>query len=49
MKNILNNKWIVIILVLILGIVIGKFVGGGDAITEGQGTHIHDENAKEWT
>ena len=51
MTYILNNKWIVIILVLILGIVIGKFIGGGDATTEGQGTHIHDENAKEqiWT
>lgn len=51
MKNILNNKWIVIILVLILGIVIGKFIGGGNSTDEAIGTHIHDETAAEqiWT
>lgn len=51
MKNILNNKWIVIILVLILGIVIGKFIGGGNSTDEAIGTHIHDETTEEqiWT
>lgn len=51
MKNILNNKWIVIILVLILGIVIGKFIGGGNSTDEAIGTHIHDETSEEqiWT
>ena len=51
MKNILNNKWIVIILVLILGIVIGKFIGGGNSTDEALGTHIHDETSEEqiWT
>ena len=51
MKNILNNKWIVIILVLILGIVIGKFIGGGNSTNETVGTHIHDETSEEqiWT
>ncbi len=51
MKNILKNKWIVIILVLILGIVIGKFIGGGNSTNEAVGTHIHDETLEEqiWT
>lgn len=51
MKNILNNKWIVIILVLILGIVIGKFISGGNSTDEAIGTHIHDETSEEqiWT
>ena len=51
MKNILNNKWIVIVLVLILGIVIGKFIGGGNSTDEAIGSHIHDETSEEqiWT
>lgn len=51
MKNILNNKWIVIVLVLILGIVIGKFIGGRNSTDEAIGSHIHDETSEEqiWT
>lgn len=51
MKSILNNKWIVIVLVLILGIVIGKFIGGGNSSNTEVGIHIQDEIAEEqiWT
>ena len=50
MKNILKNKWILIILVLIIGIIIGKFIGG-DSSNEVTGTHVHDDTAEEqiWT
>lgn len=51
MENILKNKWIVIVLVLILGIVIGKFMGGGDSPNNTEGTaHEHSEaKAEIWT
>ena len=51
MKNILKNKWIVIVLVLILGIVIGKFMGiGNSSENNGEAVHEHSEAAAEiWT
>jgi membrane fusion protein, copper/silver efflux system len=50
MKNILKNKWIMIILVLVLGIVIGKFMGGGESSTNEETAHKHSENVAEiWT
>jgi membrane fusion protein, copper/silver efflux system len=51
MKNILKNRWIVVVLVLIVGIVIGKLMGGGDSSNKEVGTHIHDETEQEqiWT
>jgi len=51
MKNILKNKWLVIILVLITGIVIGKLSGGSASPKEVTGTHVHDENTGDqiWT
>ena len=50
MKNIFKNKWIVIILVLVLGIVIGKFIGN-DSSTKKDESHIHNETvaAEIWT
>ncbi|MFT5824240.1 MAG: Cu(I)/Ag(I) efflux system membrane fusion protein [Crocinitomix sp.] len=49
--KIFENKWVVIILVLIIGIVIGKLIGGSSKSKEVTGTHIHDDTAKEqiWT
>lgn len=51
MKNILKNKWIIIILVLVLGIIIGNFMGGGEEAVEPHGTHLHDASAEDqiWT
>lgn len=50
MKNILKNKWVVLILVLIIGIVIGKFIGGGGTSSnEENETHQHDETAEAQT
>jgi Cu(I)/Ag(I) efflux system membrane fusion protein len=50
MRNIFKNKWIVIVLVLIVGIVIGKFTGG-DATKEAQKTNIQEDSVEEqiWT
>jgi len=50
MKNILKNKWITIGIVLILGIVIGNFMGGGNSSNEETATHERDEvKAEIWT
>ncbi|MBL4594540.1 MAG: efflux RND transporter periplasmic adaptor subunit, partial [Flavobacteriales bacterium] len=50
MENILKNKWVVIVLVLILGIVIGKFMGGGNSSDEEIVIHEHNETEAEiWT
>jgi Cu(I)/Ag(I) efflux system membrane fusion protein len=51
MKNILKNKWILLILVLILGIVIGKFMGGGSSSAtedESQSENVTEEKVI-WT
>lgn len=50
MKNILNNKWVILILVLSIGIVIGKLIGGSSTNVENS-THQHDESAvsETWT
>lgn len=50
MQKIFKNKWLVIILVLVLGIVIGKFMDS-DSSNGKEKTHIHDEAAVEkiWT
>ena len=50
MKYILKNKWITIGIVLILGIVIGIFMGGGYSSNEETATHERDEvKAEIWT
>jgi len=51
MKNILKNKWILIVLVLIVGVVIGKFMGGESSSGNNEeAVHDHDESAAEiWT
>ncbi|HHG84119.1 MAG TPA: efflux RND transporter periplasmic adaptor subunit, partial [Bacteroidetes bacterium] len=43
MKNILKNKWVALGLVLILGIIIGKFVWGGTPAKKMESEHVHDE------
>jgi len=52
MKNLLNNKWVLIVAVLIVGIVIGKFMFGGGSknnqTTEEVHEHTEDENGI-WT
>ncbi len=50
MKKILNNKWVMLILVLSIGIVIGKFIGGS-SVKEENSTHQHDESedSEIWT
>jgi Cu(I)/Ag(I) efflux system membrane fusion protein len=50
MENILKNKWLGFVLILILGIVIGKFIGGGNSSDEATATHEHSETEAEiWT
>ena len=50
MKKILKNKWIALILVLVIGIVIGKLIGGPSSQKE-KAAHQHDEVGKReiWT
>ena len=50
MKNILKNKWVALILVLSIGIVIGKFIGGSSN-QEMASSHQHDESeeSETWT
>ena len=51
MKNILKNKWTLIVSVLILGIVIGKFMGeGNSSVNSGEAIHDHSDATSEiWT
>lgn len=50
MKNILKNKWVALTLVLSIGIIIGKFMGGTSTSVENS-THQQDESAdaETWT
>lgn len=50
MNNILKNKWILIILALAVGIVIGQFIGDSPVLETGEkNQHDHSEVADIWT
>ncbi len=51
MKNILKNKWVILIAVLAIGIVIGNYMGGTSPNEETTSAHQHDESSQSeiWT